>query len=228
MRGSRRALAVVLVIAGCAGPGPSAASPSPISPAASSTAASTSEASTSPSLDPLPAPASPYSAAEILEAMRDSRRPGGVPDEIETDAVAAAVAAAVVTLGGEPWDALAIGGACGPEWCTLDVAGTRDGEDVADAWTLAVFRSGDEVEVVETDLHLLPDGVADRLDTLARGSEASAALDGLLLASVRWLPPPDEERFVLAYRAGDEEGSCERDVTLDESGSLVRVDSRGC
>jgi hypothetical protein len=175
----------------------------------------------------LPVPAPAYDADEILAAMRDSRRPGGVPDEIETEDIAAGIAQAVLTLGGDPWDALSIGASCGPEWCTVDVAGTREGQDGADAWILAVTSSG-EVEVVESDLHLLPEGIGSVLDAAARQGEAAEALDDLVLASIRWLPPGEAARFVLAYRAGDEEGSCERDVLLDEEGGLVRVDSRGC
>ena len=43
----------------------------------------------------------------------------------------------------------------------------------------------------------------------------------MLLANACWLPPPDDGRFVLAYRSGGEEGSCGLDVTLDVAAGVV-------
>ena len=53
------------------------------------------------------------------------------------------------------------------------------------------------------------------MDELARSLLPAATLDGLLLTSARWLPPPDGGQFVLAYRGDGEEGSCGLDLTLD-------------
>ncbi len=46
-------------------------------------------------------------------------------------------------------------------------------------------------------------------------------LDDLILASVRWLPPPRSGTFVVAYRTGNEEGSCGADVTVDAAAGTV-------
>ncbi|HEX7197446.1 MAG TPA: hypothetical protein VF364_11515, partial [Candidatus Limnocylindria bacterium] len=60
-------------------------------------------ATASPKAFDLPEAGRPFDAEAILAAMRDSRRPGGVPDEMQTDAIAAAVADAIWTIDGEPW-----------------------------------------------------------------------------------------------------------------------------
>ena len=50
----------------------------------------------------LPQPGPAFDAATLLDAMRTSRRPGGVPDQLET-AIAATLAETLWTYGGEPW-----------------------------------------------------------------------------------------------------------------------------
>jgi hypothetical protein len=151
----------------------------------------------------------------MLDAMRTSRRPGGVPDQLETNAIAAAVAGAIWTYGGEPWTTIATGGSCGTESCTLEVAGTRPGSLGEDLWIFEVVPGTGSVSVVSADLSALPTEISAPLDELARLLFRPGRLDGLALASVRQLPPPSGGRFVLSYRSGGEEGSCGADVTLD-------------
>ena len=146
--------------------------------------------------------------------MRESRRPGGVPDELETDAIAAAVAEHVFTFDGEPWPAIVIGGSCGPETCTLEVAGTPDGALGEDLYTFSVTPSTGQTELVSADLRGFPEGKLGDLDLIVRRSlDDPGSVVELLSAS--WLPPPDDGHFVLAYRSGGEEGSCMLNVTLD-------------
>ena len=71
------------------------------------------------------------------------------------------------------------------------------------------------VTVASADLSSLPIEIVDPLDDLARMLFRPGRLDGLVLASVRWLPPPSGGQFVLSYRSGGEEGSCGADVTID-------------
>ena len=66
------------------------------------------------------------------------------------------------------------------------------------------------------------------MDAMARES-VGGRLEGLVLGSASWLPPPDDGRLVLAYRAGDEEGSCRREVTVDaRSGGVSVTESLDC
>ncbi len=175
-----------------------------------------------------PNPGRPFDATALLAAMRDSRRPGGVPSELQTDAIAGAVAGAIWTVDGEPWTTMAIGGSCGPEECTLDVAGSRPDAAGEDAWTFSVTPATDAVIVIGAQLGSVPAAVASRADAMARES-VGAGLDGLVLSSVSWLPPPDDGRLVLAYRAGGEEGSCRRDVTVDSrGGGVILMKSLDC
>lgn len=174
-------------------------------------------------------PAKPFAADDILAAMRDSRRPGGVPVELQTDEVAAAVADVLWTLEGDPWDTISAGGNCDAGTCTLELAGGIPGAEGEDLWVLAVDPATAMVEVVTADLHAVPSEAAESLDRLARSAEGGGALDDLLLTSVRWLPPPDAGRFVLAYRSGDEEESCSMDVELDvETITVSEVATSGC
>lgn len=201
MRVARAAL-VVLLLAACAAPLPTA----------------------TPSMTEIafPDPGRPFDATAILAAMRDSRRPDGVPTELQTDAIAGAVAGAIWTVDGEPWTTMAIGGSCGSDACTLEVAGSRPDTTGEDAWAFSVTPATDAVTVIDARLGSVPEGLAGRADAIARASEG-ALLDGLALASASWLPPPDHGRIVLAYRAGDEEGSCRRDVAVDTGSGAVSV-----
>jgi len=200
----------VAAVAGCSGVVPTGSE----SPTTHST--STPMATPSPTASGLvlPEPARPFDADTLLAAMRDSRRPGGVPDELESDAVASALADAIWTFDGLPWATLSAGGSCGPQTCTLEVGGAHRGAPGEDLWVFSVTPADGSVEVASADLRSLPDDMIAPLDELARSVHPSPGKLGLVLTSVRWLPPPDDGRFVLSYRSG-EEGGCGVEVTLD-------------
>jgi hypothetical protein len=165
---------------------------------------------------PLHEPGQPFDADTLLAAMRDSRRPGGVSGEIATEAVAAELADSVWTVDGEPWTTMSVGGSCGPQTCTLELAGAAAGAVGEDLWIFEVTPATGAVDVVTADLRSLPADLFARLDETARASLPSDELEGLDLTNLRWLPPPDETQFVLSYRSGGEEGEpCGMDVTLD-------------
>lgn len=211
-----------IVVAACSGPPPATSEPA-ATPAASVIIG---DPGNTLSLRPT---GRPFDAQDILQAMRDSRRPGGVPAELQTEAIAAAVADTIWTLQGDPWDTISTGGSCGADACTLEVAGSAAGDVGEDVWVLSVAPASTEVEVVSADLHAIPGATADAVDRAARAAEGGAALDRMLLTSVRWLPPPDDGTFALAYRSGDEEESCSIDVRLDiVGGELTEVATSGC
>lgn len=220
-------LAMTLALAACAGvPAPSDRASADASPRAAPSATASETAS-----DGLAAgePGRPFDATGILAAMRDSRRPGGVPEALQTDAIASALADQVWTLDGKPWTSLTAGGSCGTDSCTLELSG--GGADAAgeDVWVFAVDPADGSVRLASADLHAVPASFAASLDELARASDPDGLLDGLLATSVRWLPPPDDGRFVLAYRSGDEEGSCVRDATIDAARATVEIGTgSGC
>ncbi len=163
----------------------------------------------------LPQPGHPLDPSTLLGVMRSSPRPGGVPDQMETDAVAAAVAGAIWTLDGEPWTTMAAGGSCGPESCTLEVAGSRAGTPGEDLWVFAVTPATGAVQVVTSEVRSLPAELVVRLDELTRAMAETGSLDAMALTSARWLPQPDRSLFVLSYRSGGEEGSCGIDHMID-------------
>ena len=169
----------------------------------------------------LPPPGRPLDAATLLAAMRDSRRPGGVPDQVETDAIAGALASMIWTFDGGPWTTMAVGGSCGPENCTLEVAGSRTGMSGEDLWVFAVVPATGSVAVVSSELRSVPDDLLLRIDELTRSIVQAGRLDGMLLTSARWLPPPETGQFVLSYRSGGEEGSCRVDYTLDAGQATI-------
>jgi len=165
----------------------------------------------------------PFDAETILTAMRESRRPGGVPDGIETPAIAADIAGAIWTFGGEPWSTMSIGGSCGPSTCTLDVSGSRPGELGEDVWTFSVEPASGQVSVIDSQLASVPPDVVELAALAVRASGLGAQVADLAIGSVSWLPPPDG-RLVLAYRSGDEEGSCQRDVSVDMTSGSVELE----
>lgn len=165
-------------------------------------------------------PGQPLAATDVLEAMRDSTRPGGVPEELQTDDIAAAVADLVWTFDGQPWDTIVAGGSCGGDDCMLELAGSQEGTAGEDVWVFEVQPQTGAVSVASADLHAVPADRIDALDRAARAVVGDDLPDELALTAVRWLPPP-ETGFVLAYRSGDEEGSCSVDVVLDASASRV-------
>jgi hypothetical protein len=213
---------MAVVLMACSGPAPPSSEPS----ASAAASVVIGDPGNPISLRP---PGKPFDANDILEAMRDSRRPGGVAPELQNEAIAAAVADTIWTLQGDRWDAIATSGACDPDSCTLEVAGSAAGDAGEDVWLLSVDPTTAEVEVVNADLHAIPGPTADAVDLVARAADGGAALDDLLVTSVRWLPPPDDGTFALAYRSGDEEESCSMDVRLDvDSGELTQVAASGC
>jgi hypothetical protein len=222
---------IVLALGACSSPAPPSDSDEPpasaTAPPSASGPAIIGDPGSPISLRP---PGRPFDADDILAAMRDSRRPGGVPEELQTEQIAAAVADVLWTLEGEPWETITAGGFCGGSECTLEVAGGGTGSAGSeDLWVLAVDPQTSAVEVVTADLHAVPGEVAEPLDRMARGADAGGALHDLLLTSVRWQAPPNASRFVLAYRSGDEEESCSMDVELDiETVTITEVASDGC
>ena len=222
---------LVLVVGACSNPSPPAGSAEPPASGTVSPSVGGSGIIGDPggpiSLRP---PGQPFDADDIIAAMEDSRRPGGVPAELQTQEVAAAVAEVLWTLEGEPWETISAGGSCGTSDCTLELAGSSasaDGQE--DLWVLSVDPESAEVEVLTADLHAVPRQATEALDRMARAADEGGALDGLLLTSARWQPPPDASRFVLAYRSGDEEESCSMDVELDiEAATVTEVSSSGC
>ena len=173
-------------------------------------------------------PGRPFDAETLLEAMRDSRRPGGVPDALETEAVAARLADAIWTVDGRPWATLSAGGSCGPEACTLEIGGAHAGAEGEDVWTFTVTPATGSVALSSTTLRSLPTQLVARLDDLARRLHPLPDERSLLVGAAAWQPPPDDGRFVLSYRSGDETG-CALELTLDlGDGELVDESAAGC
>jgi hypothetical protein len=207
---------------GCTNPSP------PPSASGLSTVTAGASASESAAADLIPEPGRPFDAQAILVAMRESRRPGGVPAELQTDEIAAAVADRVWTFDGEPWRDLVIGGSCGPETCTLEVAGRTEGALGEDLYVFSVTPSTEIVDLVSADLLGVPEDLLDDLDATARAG-VEEPLEGLSLLGVRWLPPPAAGQYVLAYRPGGEEGSCGMDVVLDAAvGAITSANEVNC
>lgn len=211
-------LVAALTVAACAGPEastePPASSASASAPVSSAPAPDESAAAEPSALVSIEAPGQPYDAEDILVLMRDSRRPGGVPDEIETEAVAAAVAEQIWTIGGRPWAVASIGGDCGPSSCNLEVAGASAADVGEDVYVFRVDPATGSVELEQSVLLGLEPEIVEELDRLVR-ERYEGDLDDLLLTTARWLPPPDDGRFVLAYRSGGEEGSPGIDLVFD-------------
>ena len=159
------------------------------------------------------APARPYDGAAVLQAMRDSRRPGGVPAQLQTDEIAAAVANELWTWDGEPWPLLVIGGSCGPADCSLEVAGTPSNAAGSDLYVLSVDPGSAAVAVESSDLHGYPAQLDAQLQAIAQ-EVAADAIAGLRFASAQWLPA-NASQYLLAYRSGGEEGSPGVDLLID-------------
>jgi hypothetical protein len=177
----------------------------------------------------IPQPGRPFDGATILAAMRDSRRPGGVPDQLETDAIAAVIADQLWTIDGERWTTMSIGASCGPVRCTLDVSGSRTAALGDDLYAFEIIPAGDAMSPISTDLRSVPPDVGAVLDRMAQEADPRINRDGLVLTSVRWNPPPDHARFQLSYRSGNEEGSCELELELDVATEATETRSAaGC
>lgn len=153
--------------------------------------------------------------------MADSRRPGGVPEQVQTVPIADQMAQAIWTYDGAPWPAMAVSGSCGPESCTVDVSGTPDGAAGEDLYTFDVRPADGTVKLLLADLHGYPTDLNATLDEIARAGVPHDRLAGLELLSARWVPPPDDGQYVLSYRSGGEEGSPALDVVIDLPGGTV-------
>lgn len=211
---ARSGVAGLVLLAACTNQPPSVA---PGSAASSVPTAGGATASVRPSASvaKLATPGTPYEAADVLAAMLDSRRPGGIPDELKTESVAAALAAELWTWDGEPWASWTVGGACGPQACSLDVAGSSAAGAGTDLYSFVVERGSGAVTLAGTDLHGYPQDLETTLDAIARRALEPADLTGLSLVAARWLPPPQTDRYWLAYRSGGEEGAPRLDVLVD-------------
>jgi hypothetical protein len=192
-------------------------------PSAPGSASASASASDRPSGDPVATPGRPYDAAALLAAMRDSRRPGGVPDQLQTRLIADAVSRQIWTWDGQPWLLMSVGGACGPDGCSLDVAGSREDAPGADLYSFSVDPASGAVTLASSDLHAYPGTLDAGLKQAAR-SAAGDELAGLAYVGARWLPPPDAGRYWLAYRSGGEEGAPGLDLLLDlATGELIET-----
>lgn len=206
--------AIAFGIAGCAADSDSSLATSLPTPTA---AASASGGSPTASVQP----GRPYSASDVLTAMRDSRRPGGVAAELQTEAIAAGVAEELWTWNGEAWQAMTATGSCGPASCTLEIIGSTDGMAGADTYTFEVVPADDAVDLVATDLHGYPPDLESAFDQIARAAVPVPDLEGMVLLGARWLPPPDAGSYWLSYRSGGEEGSPSLDVMIDFGRGVV-------
>lgn len=225
-------LPLVLALVAC-GATPATSSPEGSASAAPSAASVPAPpASSVPASDPgpslkLPELGRPYGAADILEIMTASRRPGGVPGQLQTDAVASQVADAIWTHRAAPWVTSAAGANCGPSVCTLELAGTLTGGSGEDLWVFEV--AGGEVTLVTADLRALPPDLVAEVDAVARAVEPDIDRRDLALTTVAWLPPAPDGRFRLSYRSGGEEGSCRLDVIISATdGVLEAAESTDC
>jgi hypothetical protein len=202
-------LLLTLALAACGAP------PGASMPSGSASPAMTDSPSAAPTLRAsLAEPGRPYDGHAVLQAMRDSPRPGGVPDELETDEIAAAVARELWTWGGQAWPSMQIGGSCGPASCSLEVGGSPRGAAGSDLYVLRVDLASSAVSVDNIDLHGYP-AALDRDLKAACSANAPNAVAGLAFTSARWIPPPDAGRFWVAYRSGGEEGSRGVDLLVD-------------
>jgi hypothetical protein len=220
--------ALLLVLAACQpAPGPSspAGNESPSGPSAEHSASPTAGPPTSsPTATPLVtlSPGRPYGALDVLEAMRGSRRPGGVPDQLEREPIVGAVAEQLWTIDGTRWSEIVAGGSCGPQLCTLEIAGTLEGAVGEDLYVFEVNPGTAEVTVLSAELRGLDQELADRLDAFARAHWPGAGPPGLL-TSARWQAPPRASVFVLSYRSGGEEGSPAVDAMVDAAAGTVEL-----
>jgi len=146
--------------------------------------------------------------------MRESRRPGGVPDTLETPAIAAAVAERLWTFGPGGWATSSVGGGCGPQVCSLEVGGTAEGALGEDLYVFTIDPASGAVSLMDASLGGTPAELVEALDAAARETW-EGSLQGLGLASIAWQPPPDEGTFILTYRSGGEEGSPGVTLLLD-------------
>jgi hypothetical protein len=114
-----------------------------------------------------------------------------------------------------------VGGACGVAECSLEVAGSTNGMAGADLYSFTVDAAAGDVALELSDLHAYPAALDAELDQMARAAAGDELAD-LAFVSARWLPPPDQGRYWLAYRTGGEEGAPGLDLLLDSAtGAIV-------
>lgn len=206
-----------LVIVGLVALAACSSTPSPLPSGGAATAAVTVAPSvvTPTAAIVIPATGRPYTADQVLAAMRGSRRPGGVPDELETAAVATQLAAAIWTYDGRPYPSLVVGGSCGPATCTLEVNGAPAGAAGTDLYAFSVTRATGAVEAAASDLHGYPAALDALIDGVVRDRLDPASVEGLAMTGAAWQPPPRAGWFLVAYRSGGEEGSPGFDILVD-------------
>jgi hypothetical protein len=234
MVGARGVATVLLLaaLAACTSTPPTTTPPQPSTDAVTSPPPSEPPVSADSSRAPDPTPelpglGRPYDAAEILEIMAASRRPGGVPAALRTEEVARQVAGAIWTYRGEPWATSAAGGSCGPSVCTLELAGTLEGGQGEDLWVFEVADGA--ATLVTAELRAMPPELVEELDAIARSVEPAIDRHELELGTVTWLLPAERGRFRLSYRSGGEEGSCRIDLVIDaRDGSLDASEIEDC
>ncbi len=198
---------------GSSPPNPSAQSTTNFPSDDASSAAVTSRPDATPTVA-LPEPGLPFGMTDVLNAMQNSRRPGGVPDQVETQAIATAIAERTFTFDGDPWLAMTASGSCSATSCTVEIAGAPSGALGEDVYVFTVDTASGAVALSDSNLRGLPEALLPELDAAARGTW-NGDLDGLILASARWLPPPDRHVVILSYRSGGEEGAPAIDLRLD-------------
>jgi hypothetical protein len=215
-RGSLAALGLALLLAACrlAGQQPLSTTALPSSPPAATPQSTPASAAPTPG-GMLSSPGAPYDVDAILDAMAASRRPGGVPEVLQNRQVAASIAHAARSWDGNAWETLSISASCGPERCSVELAGEARGGAGTDLYSFSVDPEARRVELLASDLHGYPATLEADLDAVARAALDPKRLDGLALVSARWLPPPDTDRYLLAYRSGGEEGAPRLDILLD-------------
>src|SRR5574338_1284973 len=188
------AVAIVL-LAACSSPNPTGG---PVSASAATSASASSVAA---------GPARPYSAEQVLEALRASTRLGGVPDDLETLEVASAIAEQLWTFTGEPWQAFNVTSRCaGDGSCSLELFASASESEGTDSYTFTVTRADGQVELTGSDLAAVPTSVVTELDAAIRAAVPASRLDGTAAVGARWQLPPQQDRLWVSYRSGGEEG----------------------
>jgi hypothetical protein len=170
----------------------------------------------------LPEPGRPYTAADLLAVLRAG--PGSEsPAALFQREVGDALAAAVWTFDGRPYQSLSAEASCGPSRCEISVQGVPDSSEEAridhyifdlDLKTLGLTRT-------YAGLGAFPADLRPRLDEIARAGLPIERLKGLSFRSAMWLPPPEFGRFELTYDEGGLEGSRALRVVVDARLRLV-------
>jgi hypothetical protein len=174
----------------------------------------------------LPNPGRPYTSADILRVLRAA--PGSrLPGELVRSEVAEALAQAVWTFDGRPYQILAAEGSCGPRGCELSVQGVPDIADEArlDHYIFNVDPTSFALTRVYLGLAAFPPEINPQLDKIVRAGVPPQRLEGLSYVSATWLPPPEFGRFEVTYDDGGLEGSRGLKVLVDTRlGSVILIE----